>query len=126
MIIMSKRLVKGRKAKIDRRKKDRSYFRLPSSLLCLSICVYLCLSVAEAAADWPLFRGNPLQTGVASSALPADLVVRWKFKTKDSIEAAAAIVDGVVYAGSFDEHLYALDLKTGKEKWKVKLGAIRA
>ena len=71
---------------------------------------------APAPGDWPLFRGNPLQTGVASSALPADLVVRWKFKTKDSIEAAAAIVNGVVYAGSFDEHLYALDLATGKEK----------
>jgi outer membrane protein assembly factor BamB len=80
---------------------------------------------APRAADWPLFRGNPLQTGVASSTLPADLVVRWKFKTKDSIEAAVAIAAGVVYAGSFDEHLYALDLATGQEKWKVKLGAIR-
>jgi outer membrane protein assembly factor BamB len=81
---------------------------------------------APRAGDWPLFRGNPLQNGVASSSLPADLVVRWKFKTKDSIEAAVAIVAGVVYAGSCDEHLYALDLATGKEKWKVKLGAIKA
>jgi outer membrane protein assembly factor BamB len=80
----------------------------------------------QAGGDWPLFRGNPLQTGVASSTLPADLVVRWKFKAKDSIEAAVAIVAGIVYAGSFDEHLYALDLATGQEKWKVKLGAIRA
>jgi outer membrane protein assembly factor BamB len=78
------------------------------------------------AADWPLFRGNPLQTGVAASGLPADLTVRWKFKTKDAIEATAAIVNGVVYAGSFDEHLYALDLATGKEKWKVKIGPVKA
>jgi outer membrane protein assembly factor BamB len=81
---------------------------------------------AQAQADWPLFRGNPLQNGVASSNLPAQLSVRWKFKTKDSVEAAAAIVAGTVYVGSFDEHLYALDLATGKEKWKVKLGPIKA
>jgi outer membrane protein assembly factor BamB len=106
--------------------------RLLTLLALAALGLLLLLSVdcesrgqAPRTADWPLFRGNPLQTGVASSELPADLVVRWKFKTKDSIEAAAAIVDGVVYAGSFDEHLYALDLKTGKEKWKVKLGAIR-
>ncbi len=78
------------------------------------------------AVDWPLFRGNPLQNGVAASSLPADLAVRWKVKMKDSIDATVAIVNGVVYAGSYDEHLYALDLTTGKEKWKVKLGPIKA
>ncbi len=39
------------------------------------------------------------------------------------IEGAPAIVGGVVYVASLDKHLYALDLATGKEKWKVKLGA---
>src|SRR5438045_8709469 len=64
----------------------------------------------QAGGDWPLFRGNPLQTGVASSTLPEDLVVRWKFKNKDSIEAAADVVGGVVYAGSFDETHWVLDM----------------
>src|SRR6516165_10141564 len=105
---MTERLGRGWAAKVRTWKKGPSSFLLPFPIFSLSIGVYLCLSVAKAPADWPLFRGNPLQTGVASSPLPADLVVRWKFKTKDSIEAAVAIADGVVYAGSFDEHLYAL------------------
>jgi outer membrane protein assembly factor BamB len=80
--------------------------------------------------DWPLFRGNPLQTGVAASGLPDALEVRWKFKAKDSsedsIEATAAIVNGIVYYGSMDGHLYALSLATGKEKWRYKAAPIKA
>src|SRR5207253_465518 len=70
--------------------------------------------------DWPIFRGNWLQSGVAGSLLPEQLEVRWKIKTKDGIEGTAAIVSGTVYIGALDEHLYALDLATGKEKWKYK------
>jgi outer membrane protein assembly factor BamB len=76
--------------------------------------------------DWPLFRGNLLQTGVASAPLPKQLVELWKFSTKDSIEAAVAVSGGVVYAGSMDENLYALDLAKGTEKWKYKGGPFKA
>jgi outer membrane protein assembly factor BamB len=75
--------------------------------------------------QWPVFRGDSLQTGVAAGKLPDQLDVIWKFETKDSIEGAAAIVDGVVYFGSFDEHFYAVDLSTGEQKWKVKLGPVK-
>ncbi|HTU18888.1 MAG TPA: PQQ-binding-like beta-propeller repeat protein [Gemmataceae bacterium] len=75
---------------------------------------------------WRVFRGSAEQTGVAAAALPDKLNVLWKFSTKDSIEGAAAIADGVVYVGSFDEYLYALDLADGKEKWKYKAGPIKA
>jgi outer membrane protein assembly factor BamB len=75
--------------------------------------------------DWPIFRGNPLQTGVATARLPNPLAVRWSFKTKDSIEGTAAIAKGTVYFGSLDENLYALDLATGKEKWHFKAGPIK-
>jgi outer membrane protein assembly factor BamB len=76
--------------------------------------------------DWPVFRGNGPQTGVASSALPDKLSVLWKFTAEQAIEGAVAVADGVVYVGSFDEHLYAVDLKTGKQKWKYKAGPIKS
>jgi outer membrane protein assembly factor BamB len=79
-----------------------------------------------AKSGWPMVRGNPLQTGVAASALPEKLEILWRFEAKDAIDGTAAIVDGVVYVGSYDEYLYAIDLNTGKEKWKYKAGPIKA
>src|SRR5437016_3823456 len=74
--------------------------------------------LAKAEGEWPLFRGNPLQTGVATSTLPDRLTVRWKFQTKDGVEGTAAVAGGTVYVGSYDKYLRALDLKTGREKWR--------
>jgi outer membrane protein assembly factor BamB len=80
----------------------------------------------QSSADWAVFRGNPLQTGVAASPLPERLEARWTFRTKESVEAAAAVVAGTVYVGSLDEHLYALNLQNGGLKWKYKGGPFKA
>jgi outer membrane protein assembly factor BamB len=77
------------------------------------------------AADWPVFRGGPLQTGVAANPLPDPLVVRWSFKAQDAFEGSAAIVGGVAYVGSMDEHVYALELRTGRQLWSEKTGSIK-
>lgn len=98
-------------------------------IFCLSLFLLPTASVhAQPAkdADWPLFRGDALQTGVARGTLPDKLEVRWKADLKKGIESTAAIVDGVVYVGCFDDHLHAFDLDTGKLKWKSKLGPIKA
>jgi outer membrane protein assembly factor BamB len=83
--------------------------------------------------NWPVFHGNAQQTGVARSSLPDTLAVRWSFKTKgsqtenkDPIESTAAIAQGIAYVASLDEHVYALDLTTGKEKWNFKGGSFKA
>src|SRR6202011_5984881 len=68
-------------------------------------------------ADWPLFRGDPLQTGVAKTTLPDKLEIRWKIDLKKGIESTAAIVKDTAYVGCYDEHLYAFALATGKLKW---------
>jgi outer membrane protein assembly factor BamB len=80
---------------------------------------------AKADTDWPIFRGNPLQTGVAGAPLPDRLTIRWKFKAKDAVEGSAAIAHGVVYIGAMDGSLHALDLATGKSKWTYKAGPIK-
>jgi outer membrane protein assembly factor BamB len=81
---------------------------------------------AATSGDWPLFRGNALQTGTVVGELPDKLEVLWKFETKDSIESTAAISKGTVYIGSFDENLYAIDLASGKERWRYKAGPIKS
>ncbi|MBI1916089.1 MAG: PQQ-binding-like beta-propeller repeat protein [Planctomycetes bacterium] len=82
--------------------------------------------VTKPEGEWPLFRGNPLQTGVAASALPDRLRVRWKFRTADAVEGTAAVASGTVYVGSYDKHVHALDLKTGRQKWKYEGGPFKA
>jgi len=91
-----------------------------------AILPLLLILSAPLSADWPLFRGDTLMSGVGQAKLPDQLDEKWTFKTGDSIEAAPIISKGVVYAGSFDKHFYAIDLATGKEKWKTKLGHIKA
>ncbi len=83
-----------------------------------------CICAARADDDaWPLFRGNPRSTGVATTTLPENLVELWKFEVTDgSFESTAAIVNGVVYLGDFNGQLFALDLQTGEKKWQTPLG----
>ena len=37
--------------------------------------------------------------------------------------SSPSLVEGVVYFGSNDKHLYAVDIETGEEKWKFETGA---
>jgi outer membrane protein assembly factor BamB len=48
--------------------------------------------------------------------------LRWKMETGDTIQAAPAISNGRVFAGSGDKHFYALDLKTGDKLWSIEGG----
>jgi outer membrane protein assembly factor BamB len=89
------------------------------------------LAATLLAADWPSFRGDPAQTGVSSDQLPDRLVERWKYQTVPDragggVESTAAIAGGVAYVGAFDEHVHAIDLATGRGKWKFKAGAVKA
>lgn len=93
---------------------------------CLSAVFAVAVLVSASPADWPVFRGDALMSGVGQAKLPDQLAERWSFKCGDAVEGAPAIVNGVVYLASFDKHLYALDLATGKPRWKTKLGAFKA
>ena len=99
--------------------------RLGQMFLCVGV-LFWCSAATLFAADWPVFRGSPGQTGIAQGKLPDKLELLWEFKAKDGVESAAAVANGVVYVGSYDQNLYALDLMTGKEKWRYKAGPFKA
>ena len=61
-----------------------------------------------ASADWPSFRGNPLQTGVSEEPLPADLSLLWSVESKDGITGTPAIAGGRVYVGTLSGSLLCL------------------
>src|SRR3954471_23726162 len=45
------------------------------------------------------------------------LAPAWTFPTEDAVTASPAVVDGVVYVGSWDGYFYALDAASGRLKW---------
>ncbi|MGL4462408.1 MAG: PQQ-binding-like beta-propeller repeat protein, partial [Planctomycetia bacterium] len=76
------------------------------------------LPAAVAPADqWPVARGSLQMTGRSAADLSDAPELLWQFKAGASFEAAAAIVDEVVYVLTRDGRLFALDFATGKEKW---------
>lgn len=73
---------------------------------------------AEIKSSWPIFRGGPDLRGVAPGKLSELLKLVWTFKTGNEIKSSAVISAGRVFIGSGDGHLYALDLKSGREAWR--------
>jgi eukaryotic-like serine/threonine-protein kinase len=72
-------------------------------------------------AGWPMYRGNPARTGeMSGSGLHGQPVELWRFQTEGSAYRSPAIVDGVVYTGSSDGFLYALDQANGEELWRYE------
>jgi eukaryotic-like serine/threonine-protein kinase len=68
-----------------------------------------------------MFRANPQHTGVyAGAGVPVLHGVKWKFHTGAAVTSTPAVVQGVVYIGSADHNLYALDAATGSVKWKFE------
>ena len=87
----------------------------------LLICLFLSTALF---AEWPQFRGNPALTGVADSgAPPAQLKLLWTWEGGEQFESSPIIAGGVVYIGSGAGDLLAIDLSTGKTKWKYKAGS---
>ena len=75
--------------------------------------------------NWPMYGkdpshsfSNPLTRINARNV--ASLTPAWTFPTGDAVTASPAVVDGVVYVGSWDGFFYAIDAGTGELRWKVQ------
>jgi len=63
--------------------------------------------------DWPMYRHDPIHTGVSGDIVEPPLEFLWEYHSE------------VEYDGSEEPPLYihALEVATGKEKWKTTIGA---
>lgn len=85
------------------------------------------IPLADRAVADPIIDEDTLYIGYASGDLQAlDLdspsVVLWTFETESGIWSEPLLLDGVLYFGSMDHNLYAVDSRTGEELWRVDLG----
>ncbi|MBN1137902.1 MAG: PQQ-binding-like beta-propeller repeat protein [Anaerolineae bacterium] len=56
--------------------------------------------------------------GLATNAAPQDVVPKWTFRCEDEVRSSPRVADGVLYIGSYDHNLYALDAERGAFIWK--------
>jgi outer membrane protein assembly factor BamB len=93
------------------------------SLIYPCIFIFACARFT-CAQDTPMFRNDPAHSGIYAGTGVAKLDgVRWVFQTRGEVISSPAIVNGVVYVGSNDGNLYAVDEQTGKQRWKFATGA---
>ncbi len=69
---------------------------------------------------WPMFRGEQRLLGRASGSLADAMTLAWKFKTGGQIKSSPVIDSGLVYVGSADANIYAIDLEKGSRVWAYK------
>jgi len=95
--------------------------RLPR-LAAIFLLVFPLLScLALLGEDATMFRGNPRHTGVYEAAGVREFSkVKWKFHTGGMVIGSPAVAQGVIYVGSTDGNLYAVDSESGALKWKFE------
>jgi outer membrane protein assembly factor BamB len=70
------------------------------------------------------FRGNDLRLGTYPPSTKPQLAgIAWRIYTGGEVIASPTIVDGVVYIGSGNGVMYAMDAATGAKRWSVSLGS---
>ena len=94
--------------------------------LCLLLGILPAASAGPQPADAPaapaMFRYSPAHTAALAAPGPALAGLAWAFTTGGAVRSTPAVAGGTAVFGSNDGFLYALDLKTGAERWRVKLG----
>jgi outer membrane protein assembly factor BamB len=65
-----------------------------------------------------MFRGGPDHRGVYDSPAPRLESLVWKFKTGGRVISSPLVVGDVVYVGSTDGSLYAVNRADGTQRWK--------
>lgn len=75
--------------------------------------------------QWPMYGHDAQHTFHSPTTLTKasvkQLARRWYFATGDAVTATPTVVDGTVYVGSWDTNFYAIDLRTGRLRWKRRL-----
>ena len=100
------------------------------------------LAAPARAGQWPGYRGGPDRSGSTTEELKLPLHLEWTYVADHPPSPAwpdpvreihlmafdraydVAAADGLVYFGSSADHkVYALDLRTGRERWAFFTGA---
>jgi outer membrane protein assembly factor BamB len=75
------------------------------------------------ATKYALFQASITHSGVYPQSKYSSFGnLKWKFKSNGRIYSSPAAINGVIYIGSEDHYLYAIDKETGRALWDFKTG----
>jgi outer membrane protein assembly factor BamB len=94
---------------------------LTVTLLAASFSIFYS-SIPFAAADWPMFHGDPSRNGVGTGSPVLTPTLLWNYTTGGGVLSSPAIVNGVVYIASADDNVYALNAANGRKLWNYTMG----
>jgi outer membrane protein assembly factor BamB len=83
-------------------------------------------SLLVCALDWPVYRHDLDNSGaVPGPARVAKLMLRpqWTYRSRTWITSTPVIAQGLVYVGTWGGDVLALDVRDGRLRWSVSLGA---
>ncbi len=89
-----------------------------------SIALAALLALASSAAcAQEMFRGDAAHHGTSAATAPRVFHrVRWVFPTGARVVSSPVSRDGVVFFGSDDGNVYAVDAATGRQRWMARTG----
>jgi outer membrane protein assembly factor BamB len=97
--------------------RNLSFSVLVALLLFSALFVGFPVVGAPAVDEWPMFHHDPSHSGYTMSQAPKTSSLRWRYATGGPVASSPAVADGIVFAGSFDNRVYALDELTGAQIW---------
>ena len=90
---------------------------------CAGVLACAGLLVCGGATAQSMYRGDGAHTGTFAGHAPREFHrVRWSFPTGDRIVSSPVHKDGVIYVGSDDGNIYAVDAADGRQRWKRTTG----
>jgi len=100
-----------------------TYLRSGTAMLWILLATLLVSACGMQGQETAVFRVNLERTGVFPADGPATLnELAWKFRTDGPIFSSPVVASGVVYIGSWDGSLYAINSTTGQEVWRFNTG----
>jgi len=108
-------------------KVNREIIGIVAAVLCL---VALLLSKSaiitaggESSSDWPMYRHDAERSGFTPVVGPKYNFTKWTFQTGDIVLSSPAVANGMVYFGSNDSKVYAINMWTGELIWSFSTGS---
>lgn len=84
------------------------------------LCGIVLLSLTSLLPAQTMFRGNPAHTGVYAGPGPRVFHrLKWKFPTGNRVVGSPVLNDNVIYFGSDDGNVYAVDAESGRQLWRT-------